>query len=137
DMIRNIGPVPLEELSAVYARADALFMPTLLESFSGAYVEAMSFRKTILTSDRDFAREICSEAAFYFDPLDVDSIIEAIEAAFSDEAERSRRIALGTSVLAAIPDWSMAYQAFMELLSEQCSESLLLPSKQQLQANRR
>ena len=34
-------------------------LPSLLESYSGAYVEAMSFGVPIVTSDRDFAREVC------------------------------------------------------------------------------
>ena len=32
-------------------------MPTLLESFSGTYVESMYFEKPILTSDLDFAKK--------------------------------------------------------------------------------
>jgi len=48
--IINIGPVPMEEVPSLYAQSDALLMPTLLESFSGTYVEAMFHKIVILTS---------------------------------------------------------------------------------------
>src|SRR5213079_3406891 len=40
-MIQNIGPVPSQTLHEVYRRADALVFPTLLESYSRTYLEAM------------------------------------------------------------------------------------------------
>lgn len=53
-------------------------MPTLMESFSGTYLEAFHFGTPVLTSDLDFARETCGEAALYFDPTDTASIRDAI-----------------------------------------------------------
>ena len=76
--IINVGPLQQQELAAYYKHIDALFLPTLLESFSGTYVEAMQFGKPILTSDMDFAHAVCGGAALYFDPRNVDSICEAI-----------------------------------------------------------
>jgi glycosyltransferase involved in cell wall biosynthesis len=65
-----VGAIPHEELAAWYRHTDALFMPTLLESFSGTYLEAMAHERPILTSDLDFAHEVCGQAALYFDPRD-------------------------------------------------------------------
>ena len=76
--IVNLGPVPQERLASLYTSVDGLLMPTLLESYSGTYLEAMQFGCPILTSDRDFARYICGTAALYFDPLDVASIFQTI-----------------------------------------------------------
>jgi glycosyltransferase involved in cell wall biosynthesis len=66
--ILNVGPLAQEELSAYYRHCHALFLPTLLESFTSTYLEAMQFGAPILTSDLDFARFICGEAAVYFNP---------------------------------------------------------------------
>jgi glycosyltransferase involved in cell wall biosynthesis len=74
----NVGPLSQDQLRAYYRHADAVILPTLLESFSGTYVEAMQFGCPILTSDLDFAREVCGPAAWYFDPWQVDSIAAAI-----------------------------------------------------------
>lgn len=73
-----VGQLQQEELGAYYASTDALFLPTLLESFSGTYLEAMAFGRPILTSGMDFARGVCGDAAGYFDPFDPASILQAI-----------------------------------------------------------
>ena len=84
DVIHNIGPVKFEETASLYGQCDALLMPTLLESFGITYIEAMQFKLPILTSDRDFARELCKDSAFYFDPLESADILKTIQNAFSN-----------------------------------------------------
>lgn len=76
--IVNVGPLPQEALAGYYRHCQALILPTLLESFSGTYLEAMQFGCPILTSDLDFARVICGDAALYFDPWNPASIKDAI-----------------------------------------------------------
>lgn len=66
--IVNVGPLRQDELAGYFYGCDALLFPTTLESFSGTYLEAMSFGLPILTSDLDFARFVCGDAALYFDP---------------------------------------------------------------------
>ncbi len=77
--IHNVGYLPQHQLPAWLSCAYAMVMPTLLESFSGSYIEAMQYRVPILTSDRDFAHDVCGNAALYFDPLDPNDILRAIE----------------------------------------------------------
>ncbi len=92
DNIRNVGPLQQAELAGYYRHCDALFLPTLLESFSGTYVEAMNFGCPILTSDLDFARGVCGDAAIYFDPWSPESIKNAIvKLKESDEVKRELR----------------------------------------------
>jgi len=74
----NIGPVSISECFSLYQQVDALFMPTLLECFSVSYLEAMFHRLPILTSDLDFAHDICDNAAVYFDPLSATDIADKI-----------------------------------------------------------
>lgn len=82
--IVNIGPIPSKKCPEIYANSDAMFLPTLLETFSANYPEAMIMRKPILTSDLDFAHDICQDAALYFDPLDAKDIAEKIMKLASD-----------------------------------------------------
>jgi glycosyltransferase involved in cell wall biosynthesis len=84
DHIINIGRVPREELASMYSASDALILPTLLESYSLAYGEAMYHGLPVFTSDRPFAREVCGESAYYFDPLDAENIVETLMTYFSD-----------------------------------------------------
>ncbi len=39
----NVGPLEQQRLAAFYRHTDGLLLPTLLESFSGTYLEAMAF----------------------------------------------------------------------------------------------
>jgi glycosyltransferase involved in cell wall biosynthesis len=68
-VLSNKGPVPRESLNATYSECHAVLLPTLLETFSATYPEAMAASRPILTSGLDFAFDICEESALYFDPL--------------------------------------------------------------------
>jgi len=76
--IIDLGPIAQNACPSVYAQSDALFAPTLLETFSAAYPEAMKMEKPILTSGYSFARDICQDAAIYFDPLNPKEIAKKI-----------------------------------------------------------
>jgi len=78
DRLVNVGPIPQAELAGYFNHSEGLILPTLLESFSGTYLEAMQFQRPILTSDLDFAREVCGPAARYFDARDPASIRDAV-----------------------------------------------------------
>lgn len=78
EQIVNLGPLSQSELPGYFSHAHALIMPTTLESFSGTYLEAMSFGCPIITSDLDFAHDICGDAALYFDPWSVDSLFNVL-----------------------------------------------------------
>lgn len=115
-MVENIGPVPNRELARVYRNADALIFPTLLESYSRTYLEAMHFGLPILTSDRDFAHHLCGDAAIYFDPLDAESVARAMAAIMEDEALRSRLIERGRQIVQRMPTWDQIAARFVEVL---------------------
>ena len=42
----------------IYKKSDALLMPTLLESLGLPYLEAMNYKKSILTSKFDLAFDV-------------------------------------------------------------------------------
>ena len=75
EVIINVGSVPMSLVPSLYQQVDALLLPTLLESFSGTYVEAMFHGIPIFTSEFDFAIDVCQDAAFYFDPLNSHDIL--------------------------------------------------------------
>ncbi len=73
-----LGRVPIYQCPNLYLQSDFMFMPTLLECFTATYPEAMKMGVPILTSNLPFATDICSDAAYYFDPKSPESIGEAI-----------------------------------------------------------
>jgi glycosyltransferase involved in cell wall biosynthesis len=114
--IENIGPVPSTMLPEVYRRTDALIFPSLLESFSRTYLEAMYFGLPILTSDRDFAHHLCQDAAIYFDPLEPDSVARAMARVMEDAQLRQRLVENGRRILAQAPTWDEMAARFVDVL---------------------
>ena len=90
-----VGAIPQERLGEFYFAADVMFLPTLLESFSGTYLEAMQLEKPILTSDRDFAREVCGDAAVFINPLSADSIRDGMLMLREDASLRETVVSRG------------------------------------------
>jgi len=95
-VIVNIGSVPMSSVPSLYRQTDALLLPTLLESFSGTYVEAMFHGKPIFTSEYEFAFDVCQDAAFYFNPLDAHDIFRAITLAIRNPEKTSQKIVLAS-----------------------------------------
>lgn len=73
-----LGKVSINQCPSLYEQSKYMFLPTLLECFSASYAEAMKMEKIILTSDLDFARGICRDAAIYFNPLDPNEIVDKL-----------------------------------------------------------
>jgi glycosyltransferase involved in cell wall biosynthesis len=93
--IISVGVLQQKELSGYYHFSDALMLPSFLESFTGTYLEAMEYRKPILTSDMDFARVVCGEAASYFDPFSPVACRDAIRELIDSPTLQSSLIAAG------------------------------------------
>lgn len=83
--IINLGRVNVNSLPSVYSQANAMFMPSLLETFSATYLEAMKMKIPILASDFSFSREICGNSAIYFDSLDESDALEKINLLMNDK----------------------------------------------------
>lgn len=73
-----IGKLTRDEVKSYYENCDAIFLPTLLESFCLPYLEAIYHRKYVLTSDFSFSREVCGDSGIYFNPININSTINAI-----------------------------------------------------------
>jgi len=124
DVIVNLGTVPMAHVPSLYAQTDALLLPTLLESFSGTYVEAMYHRRPILTSDLPFAHGVCKESAFYFDPNNPDDILGTIEYVMADGGEREKRTEMGAEYLEKMPGWSEVYSMFVKIFQRTLENDL-------------
>lgn len=116
--IRRIGRVPHDRLAGLYRSGDAAFLPSLMESFSAAYVEAMQFGLPIVTSDLDFARAICGDAAVYVPPLDPEACAEALVRVLEDGGLRERLRRTGFARVGTFPDWRQRFAAYVEVLEE-------------------
>jgi glycosyltransferase involved in cell wall biosynthesis len=116
DIIQNIGQVHLDEVGNVVAAHDGVFLPSLMESFSGAYAEALLYERPIFTSHYDFATELLGDAAFYFDPLKAQNIADVIANAIKDEDIVREKLAHMKQLLGTMPDWAAIGTDFAQLI---------------------
>jgi len=115
----NVGPIRQDELPEYFAASDGLILPTVLESFSGTYLEAMRFGRPILTSDMDFAHDVCGSAACYFDPFDPASIRDAILTVKDAPGKRDALVAEGAKRFECyVRDWDSIVREAVQQLEE-------------------
>lgn len=122
DVITNLGTLAAEEVAGAFQAASALFLPTLLESYGLIYLEAMTFGLPILTSDRDFAREMCRDQALYFDPRDPRSIVDAIQNFTAMSIDRPIKNNPQAGPGRFPPDWEQAAREFMQVVEQVLAE---------------
>ncbi len=93
--IISLGFVENEDLVGIYNSAVVLCMPSLYEGFGLPILEAMQSGCPVITSKSGSLPEVAGNAAYYVDPLSVDSIREGIENIFEDNELRGKFIKLG------------------------------------------
>jgi glycosyltransferase involved in cell wall biosynthesis len=99
--IYNLGYVPDKDMSALYAGAVALVMPTFFGPTNIPILEAWAFGCPVLTSDIRGIREQAGDAAILVNPRSVEAIAEGIEQLWSDEELRRALAARGRQRLAS------------------------------------
>lgn len=117
-MIQNAGTLRISECPRWYDASDMLFLPTLLETFSATYLEAMVMGRPIVTTDLDFARDVCGEAAQYFSPLSANDAADAIAAVATNSELRQRLVQHGYDRLQLYPTPEGKYEQTMRWLAE-------------------
>ena len=100
DRVTTMGSVKLSDLSSAYHQASATFLPTRREISTAVYPESFLFRRPLVTSDMDFARDLCGSAALYVSPCDADAIAAALIDLATLPRLRAKLVEEGTRQLA-------------------------------------
>lgn len=119
--VANHGPFSVSDAPNLYRDSAMLFLPTRLETFSASYLEAMWCGLPIVTSDLDFARDLCGEAALYANTLDPDQCAEAIHRVLSEPSLRERLTSAGFEQVGKFPTSHMRYRMIIDLLRDLAS----------------
>jgi glycosyltransferase involved in cell wall biosynthesis len=122
--IENIGYVAIKDGPALYARCDISLLPSVLETFSATYPESMSCGIPIVTSDLDFARSVCGEAALYFVPLSANSAAHQIALLINNEHLRYEQIKKGFERVKHFPTASEKKILYRNIIAELLDDSL-------------
>ena len=116
-VLHNLGQIPMQSVASCYQACDALILPSLMESFTNTYVDAMAAGVPIITSDMDFARTVCGPVADYVDPLDPAAIITSLDSLVADRKTWGERCARGRiRARDFFMDWSTIADRVVEML---------------------
>lgn len=118
DVLINVGQVKISQMEDLYSQCHGILLPSLLESFSIVYPEAMAQGLPILTSDLWFARAVCDAAAAYFDPTSPPDILRAIDTAMQSPESREYFAELSRQRLRSLPQWDAIYASYIGIIDE-------------------
>lgn len=99
--VHFLGYVPDEDVSALYAGAVGLVMPTFFGPTNIPVIEAWAASCPVLTSDIRGVREQVGDAGLLVDPRSVEAIAEGILSLWTDEGTRRALAGRGRQRLAA------------------------------------
>jgi glycosyltransferase involved in cell wall biosynthesis len=94
DLVVELGSIPYGQLHQVYRRADVYATPAYTETFAHPLVESMACGIPVVASDIPVHREICGDAAMYFQRFSAEELAGALaQVAASQETSRPMAIA--------------------------------------------
>jgi glycosyltransferase involved in cell wall biosynthesis len=82
--IAMLGPVRYDSLHHLYQLCDAFVCPSYSESFGHPLVEAMASGLPVIAADKPVHREVCGDAAVYFDTFDEHALARQCQRVLSD-----------------------------------------------------
>jgi glycosyltransferase involved in cell wall biosynthesis len=104
-LLRLVGAVPYEKVESVYRDTDIFLFPSLVESFGHPLVEAMASGLPIIASDTTVNREVCGDAAVYFNPQNAADLAQLIVRVREDVELRRKLRENGLLRVRTIFDW--------------------------------
>lgn len=116
--IISVGKQEYMNMPSLYKQCDVMFLPTLLESYGLPYVEAMAYGLPIITSDLDFAHDVCENIALYFNPFDANSILEKMQEVQKKTKDLDARIKQGREKVHESPNWNDVFKSFVNRINE-------------------
>lgn len=116
--IRNVGFIPYAEIQRFYQESDIFVFSSIAESFGHPLVEAMASGLPIVASDIPICREICGEAALYFDPMDPQELAQKILLLWKDGRMRRRLGKIGEARAQSRFTWKGHATRLLRILEE-------------------
>lgn len=82
------------EMAALYREAEAVIHPSMVEGFGLPIVEAQAVAVPVVVPDLPWARETAGDAALFFRPSQLDSLVHALNLVVKDSALRRHLAAM-------------------------------------------
>ncbi len=116
--ITTIGFVPIKAAPRAYQNCDVCFLPTLLETSTAVFPEAMAMQRPIVTTDFEFNRNICGDAAAYFEPRNPQEAGKLLLNLMASEEKFDSLVKKGQERLKEIPTLQQKYQLYIDCLQK-------------------
>lgn len=113
-----VGKTDVSECPFLYEQSDIMFMPTLLECFTATYPESMRMSVPIITTDMEFAKGLCGDAACYFRATDAADAAEAIFKVATDQAFAKQLVENGKRQLLTYDNYEQRAEKLITILEE-------------------
>lgn len=110
------GSYNYSEVAEIYKGTQLVFVPSLVETFSATYLEAMAVKKPLIAADKGFARSICGDAAVYVNPKDASASAKKIFEVLNDANLKNNLIENGTATLQKYGDHIKRFNTIEEHL---------------------
>jgi glycosyltransferase involved in cell wall biosynthesis len=117
DRIVNLGRVPVAKAPDLYSCSHLSFLPSLLEVFSAVYPESLCTGVPLVTTNLRFARDVCKDAAAYFDPANAMSAAAQIIRLAENEQEWRALSAKGREIFCQLPDATRKWELQREMIN--------------------
>ncbi len=116
DNFHTVGAINVNQCPNFYKSIDALVFPSLLECFSVSPIEALKTNTTVIASNYLFVREVCKDAAFYFDATDSQDIAKVINNAFLNQDMRNEKKLMGTKIVEELPTAKDRATSYLDII---------------------
>lgn len=122
-LISTTGFVENSQFAELYLKSHVIICASLVESSTAVFPETFLAKRPLLVSDRPFAKELCEDAALYFNPLDEKDIAHSILKIVSDVNLQKKLIDNGEKVLlksypSAEQKWALQKKLIIELANK-------------------
>lgn len=113
-----VGKVDVTECPYLYKQCDIMFMPSLLECFTATYPEAMRMERPIVTTDMEFAKGLCGDAACYYSAIDPEAAAEAIYKVATNKEYAAQLVVNGKEQLKKFDNYEQRADKLIKILEE-------------------
>ncbi|KRA55350.1 hypothetical protein [Devosia sp. Root635] len=113
--VEFLGVLSPDALLREYQRSHVVVQPSSFETYSAVYNETRFIPRTLLASDRPFARGLCSDFALFFEPLDTEAFARTLLSAMTN-LEKSARAAWDARKDVLLPEEK--FQMILDVIEE-------------------
>lgn len=118
DFIFNFGPYKYTDLKNLLLESNIVFVPSLLETFSASYLEAMCARRKLVVADKSFSREVCEDYATYINPIDAKNTARTFSKIITDYSLTKEEIEKADKILNNYGDQDQRFEKIVGLIKK-------------------